>query len=207
MKPTDLEVLNLAREAVTSDATLEELWHGLKAKELAERQRCFLALQALTEAYPERMHVHYWEETAGMLDSRSIDDKYIAVSLLAGMAAAKGDTRFETLLDKYFGLLDDNSLIIPRHVALNAGRVLKAKPLFSKRILGYLLNIERTHHTPSRRALIAASALEALDRGFEDIENQTAVLEFAGFYADAPSPKAQKVAREFLKRWGQTPVR
>jgi hypothetical protein len=203
MKPTELEVISLAREAVTSDATLKELWQGLKAKDLAERQRCFLALQTLAEAYPERMHVHYWAETAAMLDSRSIDDKYIAVALLAGMAAAKGDTLFEPLLDKYFGLLDDNSLIIPKHVAMQSGRVLKAKPSCGQRIIGYLLNIEQTHHTPSRKALIAACALEALDRCFELIEDQGAVIEFAKVYAEAPSPRARKAAREFLKKRGQ----
>ncbi|TFG46098.1 MAG: hypothetical protein E4H31_01785, partial [Dehalococcoidia bacterium] len=120
MRPTEIEVLNLAREAVTNDATFEGLWEGLSSKDLDERHRSFLALQTLTEVYPERMYVRYWDEVAAMLDKRSVDAKYIAVSLLAGMAAAKGENRFEELFDKYFMLLDDNNLTIPMHVALNA---------------------------------------------------------------------------------------
>ena len=204
MRPTEIEVLNLAREAVTNDATLEGLWEGLASKDLDDRHRSFLTLQTLTEVYPERMYVRYWDEVAAMLDKRSVDAKYIAVSLLAGMAAAKGDNRFEQLFDKYFMLLDDNNLTIPMHVALNAARVFKAKSLLRERIIGHLLRIDETHHTPGRKALIAANAIESLDKCFDEIEDKAAIIDFARFYADAPSPKARKVAKAFLKKRTET---
>lgn len=202
MKPSETEIIALAREALTSDARLEELWTGLSVKDLDTRQRSFLSLHMLTEVYPERMYVRYWDKVAAMLDAKGVDAKYIAIYLLAGMAAAKGDIKFEAICDKYFSLLDDNSLVIPLHVALNAARIFKAKPSLRNRIAGHLLKVGQTHHTPGRRALIAANAMETLDKCFDDIEDKSSVLEFVRSYLDAPSPKARKTAKDFLKRRG-----
>ena len=202
MKPTEAEIIALTREALTDDAKLEVLWNGLSSKSLDTKQRSYLSLHMLTEVYPERIHARYWDRVVAMLDSGGVDSKYIAIYLLAGMAGAKGDTSFESVFDKYFGLLDDNSLIIPMHVAINATRIFKAKPLLRDRITGYLLRIDQTHHTPGRKALIAANAIESLDKCFEDVGDKPAVIDFVKSYLDAPSPKARKTAKEFLKRRG-----
>lgn len=204
MKPTDTEIDALMKNALGSDAALAELVAGLSSKDLGIKQRSFLSLQKLAAVTPERLYRRHWDGIAALLDDPGADAKYIAVYLLAGMAAADADDRFDEVFYKYFSLLDDNTLIAPMHVALNAAAVYKAKPELRNDIVKLLTSIDRTHHTPSRKALIAAYAIESLDKIFDDIEDKPAVLEFVRGYLKAPSPKARAMAGAFLKRRDRT---
>ncbi len=200
MKPTQAEITALAKEALADDAALAERVAGLSSKDLGTKQRSFQSLQKLNETNPERLYLRHWDDIAAMLDAPGVDAKYIAIYLLAGMAAADSEDRFDDIFNKYFSLLDDNTLIAPMHVALNAATVFKAKPDLREDIVKLLVSIDRTHHTPARKALIAAYAIDSLDKVFEDIEDKSAVLEFVRGYLKAPSPKARTMARAFLKK-------
>jgi hypothetical protein len=200
MKPTQAEIAALSKEALADDAALADLVAGLSSKTLETKQRSFLSLQKLTETNPECLHLRHWDDIAAFLDAPGVDAKYIAIYLLAGMAAADSEDRFDNIFNKYFSLLDDNTLIAPMHVALNAAAVFKAKPDLREDIVKLLICIDRTHHTPSRKALIAAYAIDSLDKVFEDIEDKAAVLEFVRGYLKAPSPKARTMAKAFLKK-------
>jgi hypothetical protein len=200
MKPTEAEISALAQEALTDDSKLKTLVAGLSSKDLGVKQRSFQSLHLLTRTNSGRLYPRYWDEIAAMLDDPGVDAKYIAIYLLAGLAAADTEDRFDDIFNKYFSLLDDNTLIAPMHVALNAAAVFKAKPDLREDIVKLLVSIDRTHHTPSRKALIAAYAIESLDKVFDEIEDKPAVIGFARFYLTAPSPKARKTARDFLKR-------
>lgn len=200
MKPTPHEIAALAAEAATDDAKLAALVAGLSLKDLDTKQRSFQSLHLLTRTNPARLYPRYWDAFAALLDSPGVDAKYIGIYLLAGLAAVDTEDWFEDIFNKYFSLLDDNTLIGPMHVALNAAAIFKAKPDLREDIVKLLVSIDKTHHTPGRKALIAANALESLDKVYDDIEDKAAVLEFARFYVNAPSPKARKVAKDFLKR-------
>jgi hypothetical protein len=200
MKPTKAEITALTKEALADDAALAALVAGLSSKDLETKQRSFQSLQKLNEVNPERLYGKHWDEIAAMLAGPGVDAKYIAIYLLAGMAVADAEDRFDDIFNQYFSLLDDNTLIAPMHVALNAAVVFKAKPELREDIVKLLVSIDRTHHTPARKALIAAYAIQTLDQVFEDIEDQAAVLGFVEGYLKAPSPKARVMAKAFLKK-------
>ncbi|APV43477.1 hypothetical protein Dform_00114 [Dehalogenimonas formicexedens] len=200
MKPTQAEIETLAKNAQTDDDALSALVSGLSSRDLDIKQRSFQALHLLTKTHPARLYPRYWDEFAALLGAPGVDAKYIGIYLLAGLARVDTEDWFEDIFNQYFSLLDDNSLIAPMHVARNAASVFKAKPDLRSDIVKLLTSIDKTHHTPSRKALIASSALESLDKNWDEIEDKTAVLEFARFYLNAPSPKARKAAKEFIKR-------
>ncbi len=200
MKPTPHEIAALAAEAAADDAKLEALVSGLSSKNLDTKQRSFQSLHLLTKTHPGRLYPRYWDQFVALLDSPSVDAKYIGIYLLSGLAGVDTEDWFECIFNKYFSLLDDNTLIAPMHVALNAAAVFKAKPDLREDIVKLLISIDKTHHTTGRKALIAANALESLDKVYDDIEDKAAVLDFARFYVNGPSPKARKVAKDFLKR-------
>ncbi|MEL7563057.1 hypothetical protein [Dehalogenimonas sp. 4OHTPN] len=206
MKPTKTEIAALVTQSTTDDGKLAELVAGLSSKDLITKQRSFLSLQKLVEGNPARLYQRHWYSIAAMLDHSGVDAKYIAIYLLAGMTAADADDRFDEVFYKYFSLLDDNTLIAPMHVALNAAAVHKAKPELREDIVKLLISIDKTHHTPARKALIAAYAIESLDKIFDDVEDKAAVLEFVRGYVKAPSPKARTMAKAFLKKREKTAV-
>ncbi|PPD58182.1 hypothetical protein [Dehalogenimonas etheniformans] len=200
MKPTEAEIAALAKKAAADDEALAALVAGLSSKDLDSKRRSFQSLHLLIKTNPGRLYPRYWDRFAVFLDSPGVDAKYIGIYLLAGLAAVDTEDWFEDIFNKYFSLLDDNTLIAPMHVALNAATVFKAKPDLRDDIVKLLTSIDRTHHTPGRKALIASAALESLDKVYDEIEDKQAVLDFARFYVNAPSPKARKVAKDFLKR-------
>ena len=141
---------------------------------------------------------------AGLLSSDNSYHKMAAVQLIAGLAKADVQNRFESIFDQYFDLLDDQSMIVAIYVASNAGKIVVAKPDLEPRVTTRLLEIEATHHLPGRKALVFAGAIEAFGDYIAQASDRESILEFVGKQQQSESPKTKKLAKQFLKKWGDS---
>ncbi|MCL5067966.1 MAG: hypothetical protein M1368_06405 [Thaumarchaeota archaeon] len=80
-----------------------------------------------------------------MLESKNSFHRAIAVYVIARLARIDEKKQFEKIFARYFGMLDDESLMIARYVAQNAGRIAKSKPALMNKITSELLKVEKTH--------------------------------------------------------------
>ena len=139
-----------------------------------------------------------WDYFAEFLDSNNTYWKISAILIIANLAKIDRDNKFENLFEKYYQLLDDRSMITAVYAASSSGKIVRAKPSLEARVTGELLDIDRTHHSSDRRDLIKAGIMEAFDEYFEEAREKAKIIGFVEQQLTSASPKARKIAREFL---------
>jgi hypothetical protein len=195
-----IDVKKLAREASKDKSLLSELLQGVLSKKEKVRFNCFKALLSISEKHPSVLYPQ-WDFFADLLSSPNTYHKYIAIYILANLAGHDPKNRFERIFNRYYGLLEDESVIPPAHVATNSGKIVGAKPRLQTKITNRLLAIDKTGHPPERKDLIKGYIIEAFDQYFEGAKNRKKMLEFGKAQLNSRSPRTRKKAKEFLKKW------
>jgi hypothetical protein len=192
------ELDQVVRLALTDDAVLQQLLDGTVSTTEALRYNCFRALLALADDRPERLYPS-WDYLLGLLGSKNSYHRSIAVNLLARLARADVEGRFEPIFDRFFALLDDDSLVTARYLAQNAGRIACAKPHLRTAITARLLDIDRTHHPAGRKDLIKADIVHSFAGYFAASPDQASIRAFVQGQLHSSSPKTRAAAKEFLR--------
>ena len=177
---------------------LPELLAVLKSKDDTERHGSFEVLLRLSEQQPELLYPS-WDFLADMIDSDNAYWKLIAVRLIANLARVDTEDRFEKIFDKYYNLLND-SVIVAGHITANSGRIARAKPELQAKITDRLLNIDST--SQKHKDLVKAGAIDSFGEYFAEYSDKESIMEFVKQQLNCESPKTRKIAREFLKKWG-----
>ena len=196
-----LNVKNVAKKALGDKKVISELLDGILSKKETIRFNSFKVLLLLSEEHPKVLYPE-WDFFADLLNTDNTYHKYIAIYILANLAVDDPKGRFEKIFNKYYGLLDDQSVIPPAHVAANSAKIAKAKPKLQTKITNRLLVIDKTRHKPERKALIKSYVIEAFGELFEGAKNKRKMLEFVKAQLNSKSPRTKKKAKEFLKKWG-----
>jgi hypothetical protein len=93
--------------------------------------------------------------------------------------------------------------MVARYLAQNAWKIAGAKPYLREQIIARLLDVEETHHPPSRKALIKADIIQSFEAMFAESQHRERVLAFVEAQLESESPKARQAARAFLERHGK----
>ena len=196
-----LNVKNAAKKALGDKRAISELLDGILSKKETIRFNSFKVLLLLSEEHPKVLYPE-WDFFADLLNTDNAYHKYIAIYILANLAVDDPKGRFEKIFNRYYSLLDDESVIPPAHVAANSPKIARAKPHLQTKITNRLLSVDKTHQRPERKDLIKGYIIEAFGQYFEEAENKKRMLDFAKVELNSRSPSTKKKAKEFLKKWG-----
>jgi hypothetical protein len=167
------------------------------------RYNCNRVIVKVAEKTPADVYP-YWDHLVELLSSANTYHRCTAINVLPHLIPVDGGSKLEGIFDRYFGLLDDHSVIPPCYVARNCPVIAYHRPDLLRRIVTELLAIETTHHKPGRKDLIKADIIQALDRLYDSLEDRTRVLRFVEAQLSCSSPKTRKAARSFLDQHGTT---
>ena len=200
MNNKEVDIETVAEKASANRELLSEILDGLTSKEETLRYNCHKVLMHISETngrllYPE------WDFFLELLSSDNSYRKMSAVQLIANLTKVDTENRFEKIVDKYYGLLDDKSMIVAIYVASNSGGIVRSKPQLEREITNKLLDIDRTHHPEGRKPLIKAGAIEAFDKYFAKATDKERILAFVKEQQNCDSPKTRKIAQDFLRKW------
>jgi len=193
---------NLAGKAAEDSKALAALLQEVLSKKEAIRHNAFKALLSISEEHPEVLYPE-WDFFADLIGSDNTSFKYIAVYIIANLTKVDKQNRFEKIFEKYYSLLDDESVIPAAHVAGNSGKIAKAKPGLQSKITDKLLGIDKTHHALGRKELIKGYAIEAFGEYFAEAEDKRVILEFVEKQQNSKSPRTKKAAQKFLEKAGK----
>lgn len=197
----NMNVETMAKEALKDEKILSELMGNLKTRNETVRYNSSKVLNLLSEKNPEVLYPK-WDYFVELLITGHTYWKLSVIPLLANLARIDAKNKFEEIFEKFFGLLNDRSMIPAVWIAANSGKIAKAKPGLQTRITDELLNVDQTHHDPERRDLIKAGAIESFAEYFGESKDQKKILEFVKKQLECKSPKTRKLAKEFLIKWG-----
>ena len=207
-KPLDLSRKTIPPEriaelAIKDEKLLQALLQGISpdAKKTAIRENSSKALMLVAENWPEVLLPH-WDYFVGLLKSSNGFSKYAAIRIIASLVRVDEKGLFEKAFDMYYGLLNDESVMVASHAAGNSGRIAKAKPALQSRITQRLLAIEKMHFDTGRQDLIKGYIIQALDEYMAEAQDKLRILAFVEEQVNCTSPKTRKLAKAFLQKWG-----
>ncbi|MCX6012653.1 MAG: hypothetical protein NTV30_04445 [Chloroflexi bacterium] len=178
-------------------AKIQQLLNTILIGEEAARYDSFKTLYLIAQDNPEVVYP-YWDKFALLLEDKP-DKKYIAVYMLTKLTKVDSERRFEKLFDKYFSLLDDESIIPAAHAALNSGEIALNIPELQSKITHALLGIDATHHEKGRKGLIKSYIIEAFNYYYDTSTDKDEITTFVKNQKESSSPKTRKLVKEFLK--------
>jgi hypothetical protein len=197
----NVNIRSIAEKALENEGLLSDLLDGLKYKEETFRYNCFKVLMLISKEHGEVLYP-YWDYFVELLSSEHTYWEMSALQIIANLTELDVENRFEKIFDRYYSILNEEKTSIAAHVAVNSGKIAKAKPELRARITDRLLNIDKTHRG-KQKDLIKGYAIEAFSQYFEEIQDKDKILEFVKGQLDSKSPKTRKAAEEFLSRWAQ----
>jgi len=190
------EIIHLA---LTNAGVLMIALNGMAAVEDNYRYNCVKVLLQIIDRQPAILYP-YWDRFVKLLDSPNAYHRAIAVQALSGLALVDCQGRLESLLDRYLDMLDDKSVMVARYFAQSICKVIHAKPSQREKIINHLLDVDKTHHTQSRKDLIKADLVTSFDELFGTIQKKERILAFVERQMASSSPKARQAAKDFLKK-------
>ena len=192
------EIHKVTRAAIAHKDILAEVLDGLTSTDDFYRYNCFRTVLEVTEQKPEFVYPA-WDRLSKMLESENSYHQNIAVCLLANLTAVDKANKFEKIFDDYFDLLGSEGMILARYVAQGAGKIARNKPALQATITKKLLAVE--HSGQKQKELIKADVIYSFDQYFEEAKDKEKILAFVTKQINSSSPKTQKAAKEFLKKW------
>lgn len=191
----------IAEMALDDTALLNDLLVGIapQKQKSTRRENCSQALMFMAETWPETLLPH-WDYFVQLFKSNNGFSKYVAIYVIASLTKAS-PKKFKTTLDDYFSLLDDESVMVASHAALNAAKIAHACPDLQTEIIIRLLQIDHSKHDPGRLGLLKAYIIDTLDSLYLTASNQSEIMEFIKAQIDCPSPKTVKLVKTFLKKY------
>ena len=195
-----VNIESVAEKALADRELLSEILEGLTTKKETLRYNCLKILLLMSETNSELLY-HKWDYFVTLLDSDNSYWKMSSIQLLAKLIKVDIENKLEKIIGKYYGLLNDKSMIVAIYVANNSGKIAKVKPHLESQITNKLLDIDSTHHPAGRKLLIKAGAIEAFEEYFAETANREKRIAFVKEQQDCDSPKTRKLAQNFLRKW------
>lgn len=191
---------DLAVEASKSEKILDDLLALIHEKKEKIRFNSYETLRIVSETNPEKLYPR-WQKMEDLLTQKNNYLKFIGINLLGNLVAADTKGLFETCFEKFFGILKEEVTIAPVYVVRNSWKIVKAKPHLENQITDMLLRLDKIH--PGKQiAMIKGEAIATFDKYFDLSSNQKDIIKFVTDQLENPSPKARKLAKEFLLRRG-----
>ena len=176
---------------------LDDIKTTRKEKSCGDRFDSFQKLLKIAEIKPEEIYP-LWNEICEKLESPRSFHKYHAVLLLPRLVKADIQRKIDSILDKLTNLLEDKSFIVVINTANNLGRIAKERTDLESKITYALLGISKTKH--KHKDLLKSGAVLSFQEYFTKSKNQEKIKKFVeDLVSSSDSPKAKKVAQEFLR--------
>ena len=191
----------LASKASKNKKVLEQVIEGISSEKAKIRFGCFKVLRILSEDDPKTLYPH-WDFFEEMLDNENTFLRANAVQIVANLTRVDSKNKFERLFDRYYTLMNDESMITTANLIGVSGAVARVKPGLQTRITNKLLSIDETRHSPECKNIIKGDAILSFDKYFGESKDKKRILDFVSKELKNRRPGTRKKAEKFMEKWG-----
>ena len=201
LQKKDIDPKDYAKKIIKKPDLIKQYLEGFLSKNETYRYNCFKVIFIVSEENPDILYP-YWEFFENHLRSKNNYHKMSAVLIIANLTSVDKEKKFERLFDEFYGYLKSEKTIISIYIVKSSGKIAKSKPHLINKITKILLNIEKIH--PGKQIeLVKSAVIESFSDYFEKIENKKEVIAFVKKQTNSDSPKARKIAKDFLNKYGK----
>ena len=201
-----IEIETVADEVIASPDSTPQLFEGLFSKKGTIRFGCEKVIRLISEAQPEIIYP-YFDRIASLLESENNILRWGAIIIIANLAAADSEGKFEKIFDKYFAPVTGKQMITASNIVKNAWKIASAKPSLVERISREVLKVEDTVYEkkgkPSSEcnSIVCGHAIDSFSKFYEKIKNKKPVKDFIKRQAENPRSTVAKKAQKFARKY------
>jgi len=183
---------------------LPEIVDGMNSSKAAIRYGCGKVLMDLSEEHPEKIYPH-WDSFVELLNSKYRILIWQSMAIIANLTKADKENKFETIFDKYYGLIDNDYMVTVANVIGNSRKIVLAKPYLLQRITNEMLKVENIsitpHLTEECKRVIVEKTIQSFDMFFDKIEQKDKIISFVEKHVNSSRKALKDEANNFLKKW------
>ena len=127
--------------------------------------------------------------------------RVIGATTIAHLTRVDTKNKFEKIFDKYYSLLEDESMINAANIAGRSGIIAKAKPHLQSKITNKLFEIDKTHHSSECKNIIKGKAILSFNEYIDEFEDKEEIIKFVKKELNNTRSATRKKAEKLLKKW------
>lgn len=197
-KPAGVE--STARKIAKDKRLVSGVMDGISSDKPQIKYKSGKILMTLSEKNPGVLYSK-WDRFVDLLDSENAFMKSIGIRILSNLARVDTKNKFHKIFNKFYGLLNDESMVTAANLVDHSGMIAKAKPKLQNRITSRLLGIDRSDHGPECKNILKGKAILSFGQYFEEARNKKKIIEFVKKELKNTRPATKKKAEKFLKEW------
>lgn len=186
--------------AIKDNSVLEQVFEGVHSDKKRIKNASSKCLRVISSISPVTLYPKF-SFFVNLIESEDNILKWNAIYVLGDLTDVDVNNKFNSrLLEKYFGLLYDKSMITAANTYRILGKVAKNKPGFRKKITDKMLSVNLLPFSTECRNILAGTALEAIDLYFDKIKDKKRILSFARKHSKNTRSGTKRKAENFLKK-------
>jgi hypothetical protein len=192
-------------EVVTKNTgLLSSVLDGVSSPNSRVKFKCVKILRMISEKNPRILYPHF-DFIEKLLDSDNNILKWNAIDVIANLATVDSNDRFNEVFNKFYGFLNEGTLITVAHIVDNSGKIAKAKPSLHDRITTELLKVKDIPlPTEECRNIVSGKTILAFARYFDRAKNKEAIISFVRSQLNSTRNATKKKAEAFLRKFDTT---
>lgn len=195
-----VSVESIAKKVVNDKKLLDDLKENASSHNAAIKYKSLKVLMYLGEQQPNILYPE-WDFFVKLLDNENTFLRTIGSTVIANLTRVDTENKFENIFDKYYSLLEDESMINAANIAGYSGIIAKAKPHLQNKITDKLLDIDNTRHSSECKNIIKGKAILSFYEYIGEVEDKTKIIQFVKNELKNPRSATKKKAEKFLKKW------
>jgi hypothetical protein len=195
-----VSVESIAKKVVNDKKLLDDLKENASSHNAAIKYKSLKVLMYLGEQQPNILYPE-WDFFVKLLDNENTFLRTIGLTVIANLTRVDTKNKFENIFDKYYSLLEDESMINAANIAGYSGIIAKAKPHLQNKITDKLLDIDNTRHSSECKNIIKGKAILSFYEYIGEVEDKTKIIQFVKNELKNPRSATKKKAEKFLKKW------
>lgn len=191
---------NLVNDVLETPELIPELLKGLSSENARVKFGSAKILRLVSTQKPEVLYPHF-NFFVNLLDTDNNIIKWNAIDVIANLAPVDSDKKLDKLFKKFYGLMNEGSLITAGHVMAGSATIVKAKPYLEEQITKEILKIDKIPlPTEECRNILKGHAIKAFELYFEYIKNKDSILPFVKSQLKNTRNATKTKAEKFLKK-------
>jgi hypothetical protein len=197
---TDSNKEKIAEKILSNPEDIPTILEGLNSPNARTKFGCSKVLRLASEKKPEVLYSRM-DSFVDLLDSENTFLRMDAARILANLASADSQGKFERIFEKYFAPITGPAMIPAANLIGSAVRIAQVKSGLTGRIVKEVLKVEQAKYaTEECRNVALGHAIQCFDRIFDQIEDKEPVVVLIRKQLGNSRPATRKKAEAFMKR-------
>jgi hypothetical protein len=194
---------DLAEEVMNNPKLLKQILKGVSSPIANIKFTSTKVLRIISKKAPKILYAKM-DFFVKLLASENNIIKWNAMDIIANLVAVDTRNKFNKIFKKFYGLLNEGSLVTAAHVVDNSAKIVKAKSEFQNKITSALLKIEKIPlPTEECRNILRGKTIQAFSQYFAQIKNKSRIISFVKRQLNNRRNATKKRAKEFLKKFNR----